>query len=85
MGKSLEKPLFKKTYLNSDDHMKSLFKTLVISEIETQPWYHFNPRIIATKLETIEDIEQLKLSEISGKQYMLVIHFEKWYGDYLNS
>lgn len=38
---------------------------------------------MATKLETIEDIEQLKLSEISGKQYMLAIHFEKWYGEYL--
>lgn len=29
MGKILEKPLSKRTYLNSDNHMKSLFKTLV--------------------------------------------------------
>lgn len=37
MGKSLEKSLSKRTYPNSDNHMKRLFKTLVISEIEAQP------------------------------------------------
>lgn len=83
MGKSLEKSL-------SKEHIQILIITWEDSLKHYQwnrstaiRWYYGNPEIMATKLETTEDMEQLKLSEIFDKEYMLIVHFEKSYGEYL--